>query len=194
MYSSFRGEESMVVPVDFEGWNASIGVNRLLDRPLPGLPAKVVPRMALGQLATSCRSEVGFTPEMRKSLSEALRSGGEGECLIRVNQASIQDLNRTDNTGSTPLHHSVRRRMLEVSRAILARPDFEALQEWDSRGDTVLHCAVKQADAAACCLILAKDATMALAENSSGQTAAEVAMRSGDRSIISAFQECRARR
>lgn len=193
LYNSFPKNEESVLATDFRWNHHFLGDQLSLERPLPGLPAKVVPSMALAQLATTFRSQYSKMP-MRQELSlcEVMRLGSEADCLERVQEATVQELNRTDDSG-TPLHHSVRRRMVEVSRAILARSDFEALQEWDSQGETALHQAVKQADAASCCLILAKDATMALAENSSGQTAAEVAMRSGDRAVITAFQECRAR-
>mgnify|MGYP002803437371 CR=1 FL=1 len=194
VYNSFPKNEESVLATDFKWNHHFLGDQRSLERPLPGLPVKVVPSMALAQLATSFRSEYSKMPKMRQTLSEVMQRGSEADCLERVQAATVQELNRTDESGSTPLHHAVRRRMVEVSQAILERSDFEALQEWDSQGETALHQAVKQADAASCCLILGKDATMALAENRRGQTAAEVAMRSGDRVVIAAFQECRARR
>eukprot|EP00931_Biecheleriopsis_adriatica_P057145 TRINITY_DN33897_c0_g1_i2.p1 TRINITY_DN33897_c0_g1~~TRINITY_DN33897_c0_g1_i2.p1 ORF type:complete len:236 (+),score=48.48 TRINITY_DN33897_c0_g1_i2:106-813(+) len=122
---------------------------------------------------------------------DVLRSGSETDCLEVIQSASVQVLNKADADRRTALHHAVRRRLPEVIRALLSRSDFEAMQVWDSDGETAMHRAVRQGDVDSCLVILEVDATMALAENSSGETAAEVAMCLGNRSIIKAFQACR---
>jgi len=125
---------------------------------------------------------------------EVLRSGTQAECLEEVCNAHMQVLNKADSRRMTALHYAVRRRMPEVCQALLERPDFEALQAWDDAGDTAMHAAVSQGHEALCHFILAKDPTLALAENSAGETASELALRLGSRPVIRAFQACRSGR
>lgn len=125
---------------------------------------------------------------------EVLRSGSQAECLEEVCNARMQVLNKADSRRMTALHYAVRRRMPEVCQALLARPDFEAIQAWDGAGDTAMHTAVSQGHEALCHLILAKDPTLAMVENSSGETASELALRLGSRPVIRAFQACRSGR
>eukprot|EP00930_Biecheleria_cincta_P102264 TRINITY_DN93954_c0_g1_i1.p1 TRINITY_DN93954_c0_g1~~TRINITY_DN93954_c0_g1_i1.p1 ORF type:complete len:259 (-),score=52.66 TRINITY_DN93954_c0_g1_i1:160-936(-) len=125
---------------------------------------------------------------------QVLRSGSQAECLEEVCNAYMQVLNKADSRRMTALHYAVRRRMPKVCQALLARPEFEALQAWDDAGDTAMHAAVSQGDEALCHLILAKDPTLALAENSTGETASELALRLGSRPVIRAFQACRSGR
>mmetsp|Transcript_97729 Transcript_97729/g.174100 ORF Transcript_97729/g.174100 Transcript_97729/m.174100 type:complete len:224 (+) Transcript_97729:61-732(+) len=184
-----------------------------LIMPLDGsklLPAKVVPSMTPPQAKlakptrkvnssrepASCRRFVQNDESSGDETCEffpLLRDATEAECLEAIRAASVQVLNKADTDRRTALHHMVRRNMKNVSRAILSRPDFEALQVWDKDGYTAMHIAVQQEDAALCRIFLEKDATLALVENSAGETTAELAMRLGNRLIIEVFQACRCR-
>eukprot|EP00440_Ansanella_granifera_P016637 gb/GFBE01018073.1/.p1 GENE.gb/GFBE01018073.1/~~gb/GFBE01018073.1/.p1 ORF type:complete len:216 (+),score=43.65 gb/GFBE01018073.1/:1-648(+) len=166
------------------------------------VPVKVVPLMSPPKKrptavdrVSRCRSAVEDESSGDDQLPffTLLRDGSEAECLEAVRSACVQALNKADCNRNTALHHAVRRCMPDVGQAILAREDFEALQVWDRNGDTALHVAVQQADEHMCRLILQKDATLALAENNAGETAAELALHMGNRSVIGAFQACRSR-
>eukprot|EP00438_Fugacium_kawagutii_P014905 Skav226525 [mRNA] locus=scaffold1773:227175:232496:- [translate_table: standard] len=70
-------------------WNLlddQLSLERLPD------PVKVVPSMALAQLATTFRSQYSKMPQMSEELlSEVMRLGSEADCLERVQNATVQD-------------------------------------------------------------------------------------------------------
>lgn len=125
----------------------------------------------------------------RTALHNAARFGRP--CVTEVllaDDSGFIAVNAKDVAGMTALHFAALNGHTQVSKAILARPDFAAINEPDGLGRTPLHCAALFGDVEICGKLLEASAVQDT-KSSSGHIALDLAKLHGHSNVTELLQK-----